>query len=195
MELEGYFIENCNTEFKKITDDLDSLINFKISSLNIKGKYHLNVKDEFGDLENRVNEFDKNENDTNYLKLKNIKKCIEKLISLQSLKKETSSLASKHDLSIKIQKEFNETKETYINNLIEEIEVDVDRFYDYLHKGEDISSIDMTLNGTSRLRFYINSFGQKADPRSFSSEGHLDSLGICVFLVLMKRNHINSIAL
>lgn len=33
----------------------------------------------------------------------------------------------------------------------------------------------------------MESFGEKADPRALASEGHLDSLGLCIFLAFVKK--------
>lgn len=159
-------------------------------------KYDLNIGKKFDEMNEKVNRLIKKENEDNYENLKNIKRCIEKLIEYNELKEKIPLINSKYELSLKLKQQFNETKEDYINNLIDEIEDDVDEFYNYIHKDDEISLVGMNLSGTSKLRFYINSFGEDADPRSFSSEGHLDSLGICIFLALMKKqNPMNFIVL
>lgn len=189
-------LENCKTKFVNLSNDLTELINFKLTAIDLKEKYKLNINKELDEIKEKVNKFDEKEKEDNFTKLKAIKNCIEKLIEYNTLKQKIPLLTSKYELTSKIKEKFSKTKEDYINNLIDEIEDDVDEFYSFIHEGDKISSINMNLSGTSRLRFYINSFGQKADPRSFSSEGHLDSLGICIFLAFMKKiNPINFIIL
>lgn len=196
LDEEIKYIEKYKTDFSNLSNDITDLINFKLSPMDLKGKYDLNIDEKFEELNEKINNLYEKENDDNYSKLKNIKKCIEKLIEYNEIKEEIPTINSKYELSSNLKQQFNEAKENYINNLINEVEKDVDRFYNFIHEDDEISSVDMTLNGASKLRFYINSFGQHADPRSFSSEGHLDSLGICIFLALMKKhNPLNFIVL
>jgi len=196
LDEEIKYIEKCKTDFSNLSNDISNLINFKLSPMDLKGKYDLNIDEKFEELNEKINNLCEKENDDNYSKLKNIKKCIEKLIEYNEIKEKIPQINSKYELSSNLKQQFNEAKENYINNLIDEVEKDVDRFYNFIHEDDEISSVDMTLNGASKLRFYINSFGQHADPRSFSSEGHLDSLGICIFLALMKKhNPLNFIVL
>ena len=196
LDEEIRYIEKCKTDFSNLSNDITDLVNFKLSPMDLKGKYDLNIDEKFEELNEKINNLCEKENDDNYSKLKNIKKCIEKLIEYNEIKEKIPTINSKYELSSNLKQQFNESKENYINNLIDEVEKDVDRFYNFIHEDDEISSVDMTLNGASKLRFYINSFGQHADPRSFSSEGHLDSLGICIFLALMKKhNPLNFIVL
>ena len=196
LDEEIKYIEKCKTDFTNLSNDLTDLINFKLSPMDLKGKYDLNIDEKFDEINEKINNLLEKENEDNYDKLKNIKKCIEKLIEYNEIKEKIPTINSKYELSAKLKQQFNESKENYINNLIDEVEDDVDKFYNFIHEDDEISSVDMTLNGASKLRFYINSFGENADPRSFSSEGHLDSLGICIFLALMKkRNPLNFIVL
>lgn len=196
LDEEIKFIENCKGNFINLSNDLTNLINFNISSLDLKDKYNLNIKEELYEINRKVNNLIEKEKDDNYDKLKNIKKCIEKLTEYNAVKEKIPPINSKYELSVKLKQQFDESKENYINNLIDELEEDIDKFYSYIHEDDEISTVSMNLSGTSKLRFYINSFGQDADPRSFSSEGHLDSLGICVYLALMKkRNPLNFIVL
>lgn len=196
LDEEIKFIENCENNFNNLSSDLTDLIDFKISPMDLKEKYDLNIEENFDEINKTINSLVEKESGDNYDELKNIKKCIEKLIEYNAIKEKVPQITSKYELSLKLKQQFNETKEKYINNLIDEIEEYVDEFYSYIHENDEISSIDMNLSGSSKLRFYINSFGEDADPRSFSSEGHLDSLGICIFLALMKKhNPLNFIVL
>lgn len=196
IDSEIELLENYKTSFVNLSKDCTDLINFKLTAFDLKEKYKLNIKKEFDVIKDKVNEFDEKKKDDNFTKLKTIKSSIEKLIEYVALKQEIPAIYSKYELTSKLKEKFSKSKEDYINNLIDEIEEDVDEFYSFIHEDDEISSIDMSLRSSSRLRFYINSFGQKADPRSFSSEGHLDSLGICIFLAFMKKiNPLNFIVL
>jgi wobble nucleotide-excising tRNase len=85
---------------------------------------------------------------------------------------------------------FIHVKNKEIQRVYDEIRADLVRMYDFLHPGEghDLLSIAMDPNkrGSTELRigFYDR---HDEDPRAFGSEGHLDSLGLCIFLAFVKR--------
>jgi len=76
-----------------------------------------------------------------------------------------------------------------IRRVYDAIQADVRRFYDILHPGELHKDFQLVLaegrRASTQLR--INAFGQPdEDPRGFTSEGHLDSLGLCIFLAFVR---------
>ncbi len=81
-------------------------------------------------------------------------------------------------------------KNDEIQRVFDELQSDLVRFYDFLHPGEGHGKLaiamDLRKRGSSELR--MSFFGQKEqNPRAFSSEGHLDSLGLCIFLAFFAR--------
>jgi len=76
-----------------------------------------------------------------------------------------------------------------VRRIYDAIQADVCRFYDILHPGEPHKDFQLVLaegrRASTQLR--INAFGQPdEDPRAFTSEGHLDSLGLCIFLAFVR---------
>ena len=88
---------------------------------------------------------------------------------------------------------FTATKEEYINNMLSEIRDDIKYFYDYIHNEDEITSPDFVVAGSKKIDVVLDSFGQPVDSRSFASEGHLDTLGLCIFLAFNK--HFNDLHL
>ena len=88
---------------------------------------------------------------------------------------------------------FTETKEEYIDNMLSEIRDDIRYFYDFIHQDDQIMSPDMVVSGAKKIDVTLDSFGDDVDSRSFASEGHLDTLGLCIFLAFNK--HFNSLHL
>lgn len=89
-----------------------------------------------------------------------------------------------------IYKEFSDIKKRKIQEVYDNVQESVEYYYDILHPKEayrDIKiGIDPKKKGSTDLRMTI--FGKEdKDPRSLSSEGHLDSLGLCIFLALFKK--------
>lgn len=84
-------------------------------------------------------------------------------------------------------------KKAEISRIYRAIQADVQKFYDILHPGEPHKDFQLVLaegrRASTELR--INAFGQPdEDPRAFTSEGHLDSLGLCIFLAFV--NHFGA---
>lgn len=180
------YIEDIKLKLNYLLNDLNDLLDFKVSAFSLNEKYEFKG-DDFSNVHGRINEIECSINDSQNEDLKSVKSCILNLIRYDSINSDINKCYSKHKLSEGILTVFNENKEEYINNLIKDIENDVDEFYNFIHPGDEINSPLLKQSGVSKLRFYVNSFGQNADPRSFSSEGHLDSLGICIFLAFMKK--------
>ncbi|MBI4337938.1 MAG: AAA family ATPase [Chloroflexi bacterium] len=84
---------------------------------------------------------------------------------------------------------FSASKKAEVTRVYEAIEADVRNFYERLHPGESHSEFQLVLAQTRRAstELRIKAFGQeRTDPRAFTSEGHLDSLGLCIFLSFVK---------
>jgi recombinational DNA repair ATPase RecF len=80
-------------------------------------------------------------------------------------------------------------KKAEIRRIYDAIQADVCMFYDILHPGEPHKDFELVLAGGRRAstQLRINAFGQGGeDPRAFTSEGHLDSLGLCIFLAFVR---------
>lgn len=84
---------------------------------------------------------------------------------------------------------FSDCKKAEVRRVYQAIESDVRNFNTELHPGEPHTGFELLLaegrRASTELR--IRSFGQEAtDPRAYTSEGHLDSLGLCIFLAFAK---------
>ena len=97
---------------------------------------------------------------------------------------------SKHrDRAVYLFDSFTSAKRDEVDRVYMAIQSDVRRFYELLHPGEPHRDFELLLSGTRRAsaELKINAFGlQRVDPRALTSEGHLDSLGICIFLAFVK---------
>ncbi len=85
---------------------------------------------------------------------------------------------------------YNRVKNEAIQGVFDDLRSDLVRYYDFLHPGEGHSALSIAMDprkrGSSDLRmgFYDR---REEDPRAFASEGHLDSLGLCIFLAFARR--------
>ena len=85
---------------------------------------------------------------------------------------------------------FIDTKRTEVQNIYRELEVDIERYFKILHTDEGYEDIELKVNtsrrGSTEIHMDFHN-REKEDPRAFNSEGHLDSLGLCIFLAFVKR--------
>jgi hypothetical protein len=87
-------------------------------------------------------------------------------------------------------KTFVRVKNAEIQRLYDELQSDLIRLYDLLHPGEAHNMVAIAMDpqkrGSTELRMGFFDRPEE-DPRAFGSEGHLDSLGLCIFLAFVKR--------
>jgi recombinational DNA repair ATPase RecF len=95
----------------------------------------------------------------------------------------------KRDIAQKVFETFSETKKTKIAQIYDAIKGNVNAYYSVLHPNEPHRNIELSVSSKRRAstELKMESFGSIEDPRAFSSEGHLDSLGLCVFLGFVKK--------
>ena len=85
---------------------------------------------------------------------------------------------------------FSASKRDKVAEIYERIQDDIGRYYSQLHPGEPHAQISLRLSSARRAstELRISSFGRPdEDPRALCSEGHLDSLGLCIFLAFVQR--------
>jgi recombinational DNA repair ATPase RecF len=93
-------------------------------------------------------------------------------------------------LALSVTETFTRVRNQEIQHLFDELQSDLARFYEFLHPGEAHEALsiamDLRKRGSTDLRldFYDRT---EQDPRAFISEGHLDSLGLCIFLAFVRR--------
>jgi hypothetical protein len=103
---------------------------------------------------------------------------------------ETLAIEEKQcDAAKTVYETFSETKKAKISAIYDSIKGNVNAFYSILHPNEPHKNIEITVATGRRAstELKMESFGSIEDPRAFTSEGHLDSLGLCVFLAFVKK--------
>lgn len=93
------------------------------------------------------------------------------------------------DLSARLFTTYSETKKLKIQEIHNAIQADIEKFYSFLHPGEQHGNVKLVVDLSKRAstEIKVSSYDKLADPRAFQSEGHLDSLGICIFLAFVKK--------
>ncbi len=113
-----------------------------------------------------------------------------KSIDISRVKNELRSYQNQYELAEKIFSIFSEVKKAKIQEIYDSIQEDIQNFYLILHPKDPHKNIELTvaLGRRASTELKIESFGRGGeDPRALISEGHLDSLGLCIFLAFVKK--------
>lgn len=127
------------------------------------------------------------ESNQNVDEMSNIYNILFKIKELNELQSQINVLTKRNEVATKTFNVFTQSKEKFIGDMISEIKSDIKTYYEYIHGNDLISAPDIQLSGPKLIDVYLNSFGDVVDSRSYASEGHLDTLGICIFLAFNKK--------
>ncbi|MFQ6128702.1 MAG: hypothetical protein ACE5QW_07365 [Thermoplasmata archaeon] len=119
-----------------------------------------------------------------------IEQATSKANEITKVSSELKAYQKYHDLAEKIYSAFSETKKAKIQEIYNTIQGDMQSFYSMLHPSEPHKNLELTvaLGRRASTEMKIESFGRQGeDPRALTSEGHLDSLGLCIFLAFVKK--------
>jgi len=108
---------------------------------------------------------------------------------LSMVHSELRAYQNQYEFAEKIFSTFSETKKAKIQEIYNSIRGDIQSFYSMLHPNEPHKNIELVvaLGRRASTSVKIESFGREEDPRALTSEGHLDSLGLCIFLAFVKK--------
>ena len=87
-----------------------------------------------------------------------------------------------------LSKVYTETKDRVLENLYDSVKEDFTEYYKFLH-GEDEKGFSAELKSDGpQLDLKVDFYGRGAHhPRALHSEGHQDSMGLCLYLALNKK--------
>lgn len=83
------------------------------------------------------------------------------------------------------------TRHEYTTSILSEVSDACNRFYAWIHPDEPLGQMELTLNDKTRASLLQHAtFAGHAEvpPQAYYSEGHLDTLGFCLFLALADRS-------
>lgn len=172
------------SEFKNLKEDLNKLVKLELTPLDFS--YELNnVNEDINNLKLEFEDtFDKYNDD------ESIPKIIDALTILNEIKNldlKIEHLNKKVKTSEITEKLFIKTQENIITRIFSEISEDVNDFYNFIHDGDYIKDPSIEMPKARRVDILLNAFGEEKNARSFTSEGHIDTLGLVIFLAFNKR--------
>lgn len=167
-----------------LKNDLEDFLELKKVATDFNVIDFNSIEDNLESIQEQMHEY---EEEKNIDELSNIYNALFKVKELNELNKDIKNLIKQHTAAKTAFEIFKQTKQDYINNMMFEIRDDVKYFYEYIHGEDSINSPDIVLTDSKKIDVYLDSFGDVVDSRSYASEGHLDTLGICIFLAFNKK--------
>ena len=78
-----------------------------------------------------------------------------------------------------------------VQNLLDEIAEVADQYFQKIHPGESIGKPELKIpeRGSGSIDLTSQFHSETGDPRGHYSEGHVDSLGLCLFLAIRRIHH------
>ena len=203
---------NSFDEWKEEIDEvIEELldINYKIKAFNssnpqLELEYDLTETTkslkELSNYDKRISEMDKTilisleesiaslkeEYDSNQDELSQTLDNIFKLIEIEEIKKDIEKLEIEFDIANKTFEIFTKVRQEEIGTILDNIKDLTAQYYNFIHSDDEIINPDITLSSSKSLILKLLFEGESFDPRTYSSEGHIDSLGLCLFLAFVK---------
>lgn len=164
--------------------DLTEFLEFKKVASDFKDIKFAPMVGEINSIKNLLVDYEYSQNIDD---LADIYKILFNIKELNQIQSEINVLEKQRNIAIQTFNIFTKSKKKFIKDMISEIREDIKKYYEYIHGDDEINSPDIQLTGSKLVDVYLNSFGDVVDSRSYASEGHLDTLGICIFLAFNKK--------
>ncbi|HUV05442.1 MAG TPA: hypothetical protein VMX94_10085 [Armatimonadota bacterium] len=115
------------------------------------------------------------------------------LAARERLREATSQQQKAEEIAAKVKviaDTFTQVKREEVQYIFDQLESRIATYYTFVHKGEPTSGHRLELDEARRASLYIRSQFhdvRDVDPRAYHSEGHLDSLGLAIFLAFAQQ--------
>lgn len=187
LVIEGYnTLVQIHTELQppeKIVADLDELAKLNTDTI---------VLDLTTEISQICSRFSDNERYSNLFDAK---------IALESLDKHQQNIAicdrelahydnSSEQIQIVV-KHAEQARKNTVQKLMHTIEGLADSYFQKIHPEETIGKpqLEITDRGTGSIKLTSTFYDKEDDPRGLYSEGHIDTLGLCLFLAICRAQH------
>ena len=106
------------------------------------------------------------------------------------MQEELTQIKKDYNIANIISSAFSDAKNEKIGDIYTTIQGDINNFFSILHPDDPHTGIQLQLDPKRRAStdLSISSFGElREDPKALISEGHQDSLGLCIFLAFARK--------
>lgn len=202
LEKDNFKLKNWqdeNHKLIKLLKELNNRIDHDLSDI-------INDLSKLTNLEMTTSEFDRNilsdiedELQNRNKNTEEVEKAFEIIMLLSKrndLENQMEDIQKHFDISKTIAETFSQKKKEVIENIFDEIKSLADEYYEFIHEDDDLKGLDFGVKSSRGITMSIVFGDDASDPRSYASEGHIDSLGLYIFLAFVKRfNRFNFIVL
>lgn len=176
------------SNIRKFIEDLKKSESFEMHVNDINSTPFESLENNIDAIINEFNQILKNLEKSETSKVNVISDCLYKLSQIKNLEEDLGKLVINCKMAQDTYVLFKESKECFIKEKIENIADEISEYYNFIHESDKILNPSIKVIGSNGLKLLMNCFeGDEVDPRSFSSEGHLDTLGFCIFLASVKK--------
>jgi hypothetical protein len=110
---------------------------------------------------------------------------------LEEAKREEQSRAESLECLRTLVSLAQEARKTAVQELVDQVAEIADRYYSKIHPADNIGRPELKVpdRGQGSIDLTSEFHKTREDPRGYLSEGHLDSLGLCLFLAIRRLHH------
>ncbi len=179
--------EEFDLNLDDLISNLEKLADFKLKISKMDKEALIRLNDNFLHIKDNVKrEYEKLNDIENVAELNNVYEAIFNLNEKRNIENELETLKKQLNLAETTYLTFKERKQSEIDTIIKSIQELVNKYYNFIHKDETFNSPHINVPNSTKISLDLTFNDITADPRSYSSEGHLDSLGLCIFLAFAK---------
>jgi multidrug efflux pump subunit AcrA (membrane-fusion protein) len=114
--------------------------------------------------------------------------CQERFHAYRSNRRQLELWRARVELVGMVVQQFEEASRAALTALYKEVEKDFSRYYAFVHRDDESQFLGKLTPSLGKLSFDVDFHGKGMfPPGAYHSEGHQDSMGLCLYLALMRR--------
>ena len=164
----------ANYDLDDLISDLEKLTNLEIAPSQMDRDILNNLQVDLNNLKNQNDELNITFN------------TIILLDERQKINDEFKKIEKQYEIAKIVSNLFTQRKKETIKDIFENIGKYVTEYYNFIHEDDELTNPQVNVKNSRGLTLGLIFDENDSDPRSYASEGHLDSLGLCIFLAFAK---------
>lgn len=193
FEAEVKSIEGILEDLRELTSDVSS-------AQNIEGDFDAST---FSDLADRLGRCYKaigdlaskqvdesslsKEEEKAFGLIQTLRSCADAMARWEAARRSEALSQNRFTISEHVYDVFSRQRRSVIEGVYASLVDRINYFYNIVHPDEEHGNIALNVVRRASALLAMDAFGQKAqDPRALASEGHLDTLGLCIFLAFYE---------
>lgn len=114
--------------------------------------------------------------------------CQERFHAFRTNRRELERWKARSEVASSVVQHFDEASKATLTALYHDVEKDFSRYYAFVHHDDEAEFLGKLTPSLGKLGFEVDFHGKGLfPPGAYHSEGHQDSMGLCLYLALMRR--------